>query len=543
MYKNYFFLNRLVIELNDLLKNSKLVEAFSQEKDKLIFHFIDKKEDKYIEVSVNPGFPFLVIRQKFNRAKKNTVDFFNDYIPSKLINFEIADSDRIVRINLDSCSIYFTIRGKYTNIILIDNSQNVLYFKNPADESALQFDDEVSEINFRADFNIPNLKFPLNNDFFYSIRKTYPILGKEIITEAKRRSKINDSDENLKIIKNIIEEIRTEKPVVLYDKTTKQLHISVHTFGIFPYSEITEFPNMNEALGYYLSRHFFLFEFIQKSKKIQKIVDRELHKLSSKLNNLKAQIDEGSREVYYSKLGNILLINIQKMRSGMKEIELEDIYESKTQIKIKLNETLSPKQNVDYYFDRAKSDRIRIKKANELFTSFNQRYENYLNYKKQFEKAETIKELNLLMKAMNIKDENNQKDKDNLSSKFKHYLIEKKYNVYVGKDSKNNDMLTTKFAKQNDYWFHARSVPGSHVVLRVENTKEAIPKNILKKTAALAAFHSKAKTAGVAPVAYTFKKYVVKKKGMEPGKVALLKEDVLLVRPEIPKDCEYLTDE
>ncbi len=100
-----------------------------------------------------------------------------------------------------------------------------------------------------------------------------------------------------------------------------------------------------------------------------------------------------------------------------------------------------------------------------------------------------------------------------MSSKFKHYIIDGKYHLYVGKDSKNNDLLTTRFAKQNDYWFHARGSSGSHVVLRVENIKDPVPKNVLKKAAAIAAYHSKAKTAGVVPVAFTFKKYVVKKKG------------------------------
>ncbi|OGU43815.1 MAG: hypothetical protein A2000_05205, partial [Ignavibacteria bacterium GWB2_36_8] len=120
--------------------------------------------------------------------------------------------------------------------------------------------------------------------------------------------------------------------------------------------------------------------------------------------------------------------------------------------------------------------------------------------------------------------------------------VEKKYHVFVGKDSKTNDLLTLKFAKQNDYWFHARSVSGSHVILRNENPKEGVPKNILKLVASIAAYHSKAKTAGMVPVSYTQKKYVVKKKGMEPGKVALLKEEVLIVEPEINKKCEYITD-
>ncbi|MEJ2103625.1 MAG: NFACT RNA binding domain-containing protein [Ignavibacteriaceae bacterium] len=148
-----------------------------------------------------------------------------------------------------------------------------------------------------------------------------------------------------------------------------------------------------------------------------------------------------------------------------------------------------------------------------------------------------------MMKEFKIKQTTNKEQKEDISVKFKHYVIDGKFNVFVGKDSKNNDLLTTKFAKQNDYWFHARSVSGSHVVLRVDNVKEAVPKNVLKKTAALAAFHSKAKTAGVVPVAFTFKKYVVKKKGDPTGTVHLLREDVLLVKPEIPAGCEFIVDE
>ncbi|MCB9205734.1 MAG: DUF814 domain-containing protein [Ignavibacteriales bacterium] len=108
--------------------------------------------------------------------------------------------------------------------------------------------------------------------------------------------------------------------------------------------------------------------------------------------------------------------------------------------------------------------------------------------------------------------------------------------------AKSNDYSFVKFAKQNDYWFHARGLPGSHVVIRVDNVKEGIPKDIIKKGASLAAYYSKAKTAGTAPVSYTLAKFVYKKKGMEPGKVFLTKESTLLVKPEIPKNC-ILIDE
>ena len=79
-------------------------------------------------------------------------------------------------------------------------------------------------------------------------------------------------------------------------------------------------------------------------------------------------------------------------------------------------------------------------------------------------------------------------------------------------------------------------------MLRVENTKEVIPKNILQNVASIAAFYSKAKTSKLASVTYTLKKYVIKNQRHELGQVTVTKENVLLVKPEIPKDCEPITE-
>jgi predicted ribosome quality control (RQC) complex YloA/Tae2 family protein len=149
-----------------------------------------------------------------------------------------------------------------------------------------------------------------------------------------------------------------------------------------------------------------------------------------------------------------------------------------------------------------------------------------------------IEQMDGLIKRMKLITEQKEGGESNLQDSFRHFIIEGKYHLFVGKDNKNNDLLTTRFAKQNDYWFHARSVPGSHVVLRVDNLKENPPKNILKAAASVAAFYSKAKTASLASVSYTQKKYVRKNKNMSLGEVALIKEEVLLVKPEIPSNTE-----
>ncbi|MFN3693978.1 MAG: NFACT RNA binding domain-containing protein, partial [Ignavibacterium sp.] len=257
-------------------------------------------------------------------------------------------------------------------------------------------------------------------------------------------------------------------------------------------------------------------------------------------NNLLTIIERGNKEDEYQHLGNLLLINISKLNQGMNSIVLADIYNNDKSIEIKLDPKLLPQENVNRYFEKAKESRIQYQKAKELIETINNKKNKLLELRDQTLNSFNIRELEKIAKGLRIKMKTEKNTQENVTEKFKQYIIDGKYKVYVGKDSKSNDLLTLKFAKQNDFWFHARSVPGSHVVLRVENTKEPIPKSVLKKVASIAAYHSKAKTAGVVPVSYTLKKFVIKRKGMEPGKVSLLKEDTLLVPPEIPEGAEFI---
>ena len=105
--------------------------------------------------------------------------------------------------------------------------------------------------------------------------------------------------------------------------------------------------------------------------------------------------------------------------------------------------------------------------------------------------------------------------------------------VLAGKTDTDNDYLSIKMANPNDYWFHVRGMPGSHVILRAKEGEEP-DKSVLKEAAAIAAYHSKAKTGGVTAVSCTMAKYVSKPRGAETGTVTIKKESVLRVRPAIP---------
>ena len=115
---------------------------------------------------------------------------------------------------------------------------------------------------------------------------------------------------------------------------------------------------------------------------------------------------------------------------------------------------------------------------------------------------------------------------------FKEFIIGG-YTIYVGNNAKQNDLLTLKYAKKNDLFFHAKDVSGSHVILK-QKSGTNVPEYVLEATASLAAYYSKRKTDTLCPVGYTEKKYVRKPKGSPPGLVLVEREKVLLVPPKLP---------
>lgn len=540
MYKNYFILNRIILELNTLLKESAITEVFSQEKDKLVLK-CKGKEEKYTEISVNPGEPYITLRTEYHRAGKNSIGLFEEHLPQKIIRFEISDHDRIIRLRCETVNFYFLVRGKYSNVYLEGSRSALVPFKRTDEAYLTGFRDEIPLHNFISE--IKKIDHIASNIEFEDCRKSYPFIGREIINEAKYRYTENNGKNKSDFILDAIRDIQNDNPAVFISSSLNEVFLAVSSYHFPDADEIKIFDSVIDALNFFIGRKFYLEAFISQRKVVEKFIERELSRLASKLNDLKARIERGSREPEYNKNGNLLLINLHQIPHKSSSIELNDIYENNSPITIKLDPKLTPQRNADYYFKKASNERIAFDKSKQLYEDISVKYKNLTAVKERFETIESLDEITNIMKELKIKTDSNANTPEDMKSKFKHYIIENKYDVYVGKDSTNNDLLTMKFAKQNDYWFHARSVPGSHVVLRVSKNSEPVPKNILKSAASIAAFHSKAKTSGLAPVSYTLKKYVTKKKGMEPGKVALLKEDVLLVKPEIPSNCEYISSE
>ncbi|OGU58249.1 MAG: hypothetical protein A2V66_03390 [Ignavibacteria bacterium RBG_13_36_8] len=536
MFKNYFFLKRCAIELNQVLKKEIILEAYTQERDKLYLLIgNDNLPNRHVVISTNPIIPYVFIKDNHFRAKINTINFFNEYLPAEIKQIDIATNDRIIRITLNSSNIYFIVRGNQTNILLVDNESKVSVFKKSKKNNPIDLRNEVMSLKFTDSFRDNRKDYNSNN-------LTLPHISKEVLSEIEVRIKSGNKNDFQDIQTEVIHAILKNKIAIFYNNDMHQPMMCPSSFLTYTIPKSTElFNSYNNSLGMYLSIKFRNESISKLKAEIEKYLFRELEKLSSKLNELKKRIDAGSKEGLYKYFGNLLLSNRPLIKKGMKEICL-CVQDSKEEIIINLDPKLSPQKNIDVYFDKSRNEKINIRQSHNLYEKIENKYKYLLKIKDEYDNSTELEsfsdikkklKLNSILKPIKLVEE---------KIKYRHFLLEGKYNVYVGKDNVNNDLLTTKFAKQNDYWFHARGVSGSHVVLRVNNQKENIPKNILKNVASIAAFYSKSKTSSLSPVSYTFRKYVHKKKGLEPGKVILSKENVVIVKPEIPKNCELLDE-
>lgn len=117
------------------------------------------------------------------------------------------------------------------------------------------------------------------------------------------------------------------------------------------------------------------------------------------------------------------------------------------------------------------------------------------------------------------------------------YMLPGGHRVMAGKTDADNDRLSLKVAGPNDWWFHVRGMPGSHVVL-IAAEGQTPDRRTLNRAAAIAAYHSKARGGGVVAVSGTLARHVTKFRGAKPGTVQIRKERIFKVRPALPESSQ-----
>jgi predicted ribosome quality control (RQC) complex YloA/Tae2 family protein len=550
MIRNYFSLYELTRELKETLEGGYVFEAFSQEKGELRLSLIAPTK-KQFALSAISGDAKLALHLSPDsvRQRRNTASLMKPISDKQILSIRISDCERIIYFDLeDSLSIAFQLFSADTNFFLIQNGIVLEAFKKNSEFESKPFAEKSL---------IPILRTleKITSDFslFESSLKAIPIsslqkelpkvlagfdatLAREAIFRAKELAKPDafTLQHLFESVQDIFFELISPEPKVCtaIEDSNESVWFSIINETHRPPHHIEPFEKISEAMRRFSYQVHRTEHFGKELKLLKKNLERMIQKTGEQVKALSEQ-SEKNRGAKYEEHGHLLIANFDRIQKGASEIAVENFFHENQSEIITIDPKKSARENAELYFTKAKKSRQNEITAKKRLIEFSQ---NQIEQKRLLSELAEItkqkefglwqeKNLHLLKKFGLISEEQAEKQ-----SLFKRFQISPNAELWVGKNAKNNDVLTFKYAKPNDWWFHARGVAGSHCVLK---TSKKPNRDELERAAQIAAYYSSARSSDLAPVICTEKKFVRKPKGSTVGSVTVEREEVLIVKPQL----------
>lgn len=304
---------------------------------------------------------------------------------------------------------------------------------------------------------------------------------------------------------------------VIYKNEKEPVEFSSIPLKQFETTEAQWYENISGVLSNYFSMKEKITRIRQKSSDLRKIVQTALERNVKKYDlQLKQLSDTEKREKYrvYGELINTYGYNLPENADKLEALN----YYTNEMITIPLDNTLTPSENAKRYFDKYN----KLKRTCEALTDLCQQTKSEIEHLESIGTAldialseeDLVQIKEELVESGYIKKHYKGK-KVKITSKPFHYISSDGYHMYVGKNNYQNDELTFKFASGEDWWFHAKGIPGSHVVVKTNG--DELPDRTFEEAAKLAAYYSKNRTSEKVEIDYIQKKHVKKPGGAKPG--------------------------
>lgn len=473
-------------------------------------------------------------------------------IGGKISTIEMYGLERLVKINIETInefneieikSLIIELMGKHSNIILI-NAKNIII------DSLRHI--WATDTIYRDILPSRTYSFPTSEKLDYTkISDIYSIFQDNLNLSVEEFSKLFANTFNgfsLSFIKSALEKCNI---TTINKENLLKLQKYINNILTFPnnlyFTEVYKNNKLSDftlSLGnnvtvekFYLNKFIDNFYFSRETEETfnncknnaLKLVTDSQKKLLNRLNSINTKLKDCEERDKYRLYGELITSNLYKLTNTHTDyIELENYYDNNNLIKIPLNKKYSPNINAKHYFKKYN----KLKNALQIVSVQKAETENELNYIDsiifEIELASSTKEIQEILDEISenlIKNKVSQKKKNTKNSKKKkqekqysplHFNIDN-FDVYVGKNNKENDWLTFTFANKNDIWLHTKDIQGSHVILK--NSGQNVSNDTLVKCAKLAVEHSKAKLSSNVPVDYCKVQYVKKPNSAKPGMV------------------------
>lgn len=250
------------------------------------------------------------------------------------------------------------------------------------------------------------------------------------------------------------------------------------------------------------------------------------------------KVNEGDNAEELKIWGELLTANLYQLKQG-EQAQVVNFYDpQQPMMTIPMLGHLTPNENAQRYFKRYAKAKNGAEKALEQAQHTQEELDYLDTIKDSLGSALTLDDIidiRLELEAAGyVKAKlTKQNKKTKKEPTHKPLMVEQDgFQILVGKNNVQNDYLTLKIARNNDLWFHAKDMPGSHVIIKNHQEQREIPKEILDLAAHLAAYFSKGKHSALVPVDYTLKKHVHKPNGAKPGRVIYENQKTIYITPD-----------
>ena len=296
---------------------------------------------------------------------------------------------------------------------------------------------------------------------------------------------------------------------------------------------VIPYDSISEVLENYYAQRSLYTRMRQKSADLRHVINTLLERNRKKYDLQKKQLKDTEKREKYKVYGELIHTYGYQLKEGCKGFDALNYYTNET-IHIPLDATLSPMDNAKKYFDRYAKLKRTYEALTDLIEDTQIEIEHLDSIATALDIAETEADLQQIKEEMMesgyIKHKYSKKKTQGKSKPY-HYRSSDGFDIYVGKNNFQNDELTFKFAEGNDWWFHAKGMPGSHVLVKTKTGD--MPDRTFEEAGRLAAFYSKGRDNEKVEIDYLQKKNVKKPNKAKPGFVVYYTNYSLTIQPDI----------
>ena len=566
----------LVKDLNDKIVSGRISKIAQPEKDELLLTIKGNRENFRLLISANASLPLLYFTET-NKPSPLTAPNFCMLLRKHIANGRIVSVsqpglERIVRIEIEHLDemgdlkrkfLIVELMGKHSNIIFCDDENKIL-------DSIKHISAQVSsvrEVLPGREYFIPHAgekKDPLTiteEEFKELIGKTPQNLSKALYTDLTGLSPTvsaelchlasldgdisakDFSDSELTHLYHaftwIMDDVRQGNftPNIIYqkEKPVEFASIPLSMFSGGDYRSVS-FPSISALLERYYAERNTVSRIHQKSTDLRKILTNSLERSYKKRDLQQKQIKDTEKREKFRIYGELLNTYGYGIQEGEKSFRCLNYYDN-TEITIPLDPTLSAQENAVRYFDKYNKQKRTFEATSRQLEQTEAEIEHlesistFLDIARKEEDLAQIKEELTEYGYIKRHFSGGKKQKKAVSRPF-HYLSSDGFHIYVGKNNYQNEELTFKLASGNDWWFHAKGIPGSHIIVKTEGKE--LPDRVFEEAGSLAAYYSRGRGQDKVEIDYIQKKNLKKVPGAAPGFVVYHTNYSLVAAPEIP---------